>query len=169
MLGGGTGALLDAVLTQGQPGTILFVEASSAMLVKARRRVQHHPLFERVIFRHGTETSLLPGETFDVVILPFVLDVLPETALTQRFLPALLGVTAPGGCWLVTDFVPSPKVHHRLLLQTMYVFFGLVSGIEARQLPNWPHLLTRAGLVPGPQQNAVGGQVQTGVWFTKAP
>ncbi len=168
IVGGGTGGLLAEVLTQCRPARVLFLEASGKMLTKARGRVRHHPLTERVEFREGTESLLQASDAFTVVLLPFVLDVSPEPVLARQFLPPLLRATLPGGLWLVTDFIHSPRLQHRLLLQTMYFFFRLVTGLQARQLPDWPRLLTEAGLIPGAQQTAANGQVQTGVWYTKA-
>lgn len=169
LIGGGTGYLLAELLTQCQPRHVLFLEASAKMLTRARRRVQDHPLAGRVEFRHGTEADLPWGEAFGVVIVPFVLDLFPEAVLKFRFLPPLLRVTAPGGCWLVTDFVYSPRLPHQLILKTMYRFFRLVSGIEARQLPDWRRMLTEAGLSPEGQRVVAGGQVQTGWWRAYPP
>ncbi|MBC8152736.1 MAG: class I SAM-dependent methyltransferase [Bacteroidetes bacterium] len=164
LVGGGTGFLLAKLLADCQPTRILFLEASVAMLRRARCRVQHHPLVGRVEFRHGTQVSLQSGEVFGVVIVPFVLDLFPEATLRTHLLPPLLRVTAPGGHWLATDFVNSPRLYHRLVLKTMYRFFRLVSGVEARQLPDWPRLLSEAGLTSEEQAVAAGGQVQTGWW-----
>lgn len=164
LVGGGTGFLLAEVLTHCQPSRVLFLEASAKMLTRARRRVQQHPLVGRVEFRHGTEVSLPSGEVFGVVIVPFVLDLFPAATLRSNLLPPLLRATAPGGRWLVTDFIHSPSPRHRLILKTMYRFFRLVSGVEARQLPDWPRLLAEAGLTSEEQAVAAGGQVQTGWW-----
>lgn len=169
LIGGGTGFLLAELLTQCQPRHVLFLEASAKMLTRARRRVQDHPLAGRVEFRHGTESNLRSGDVFGVIIIPFVLDLFPEAMLKFRFLPPLIRATAPGGSWLVTDFVYSSCLHHRLVLKTMYRFFGLVSGIEARQLPDWRRMLAEVGLVSDKQQIMAGGQVQTGWWRVHPP
>lgn len=169
IVGGGTGSLLMEVLVHCAPKHVLFLEASAQMLARARRRVQSHPLAGcplagRVEFRHGTEADVRPGETFSVVMLPFVLDLLPENDLKQTFLPSLIRATAPGGVWLVTDFVNSPKPAHRLILKTMYLFFRLVSGIRATRLPDSYRLLTDAGLRLIDRHSVIGGQVEASYW-----
>ncbi len=164
VVGGGTGALLMSVLIECSPKHVMFLEASEQMLARARRRVQDNPMAGRVDFRHGTEADLQPGETFSVVMLPFVLDLIPETDLKQAFLPRLIRATAPGGVWLVTDFVNSPRLAHRLILKTMYLFFRLASGIRATHLPDSHRLLTEAGFQLTNRQMAVDGQVEASYW-----
>ena len=164
IVGGGTGFLLPDVLTRSKPKRILFVESSRQMLLRARRRVESHPLAGRVDFRLGTEADIRPGETFTVVMLPFVLDLSPDTILKTAFLPPLLRATAPGGLWLITDFVNSPGRLHRLILRMMYLFFRLVSGIRATRLPDTHRLLAEAGLTLLNRQLTAGGQVEASCW-----
>ncbi len=153
IVGGGTGFLLDALLADPtrRPARIVYLEASARMLQQASRRLTHpdrnaRPLIGQVTFRLGDETTLWWGEQFDIVLLPFVLDLYPEAYLREQFIPRLQAVTYPGGQWLVADFVETPSWRHRLLRWTMFRFFRGLSGIPARQLPDWPQLLTDAGM-----------------------
>ncbi len=149
IVGGGAGFLLVEVLKIFPGCRVLHLEASGAMNRQTTRRLLRHPppntIPGTVEFRTGDETTLRPGERFDLILLPFVLDLFTEDTLTTRFLPRLRAATASGGQWLVTDFVNSPVWYHRALLWVMFRFFRLVAGIEARQLPDWQRLLTDAG------------------------
>ena len=62
IVGGGTGWLLEQVLTHWQPRRVIYLEASARMLERASRRMLNHALVGMVDFRVGNETSLKPGE-----------------------------------------------------------------------------------------------------------
>ncbi len=146
IVGGGTGFLLVEVLKKFPGCRVLHLEASAAMNRRATRLLLRQLPIGSVEFRTGDETTLGPGEQFDLILLPFVLDLFSETTLTTTFLPRLRAATGAGGQWLVTDFVNSPVWYHRALLWIMFRFFRLVARIESRQLPGWQRLLAEAGL-----------------------
>lgn len=164
ILGGGTGFLLNAVLTRLRPRYVLYLEASAQMLSRAAHRTDRHPLRCCVTFRQGTQAELAPGESFDVVLLPFVLDLYTDETLRSVLLPPLLTALAPGGQLLVTDFDQPRTAPQRLILWAMYRFFRLSTGIEARRLPDWPRLLTQAGLTETEPVQLRNGQLRTGIW-----
>ncbi|WP_181304384.1 class I SAM-dependent methyltransferase [Rufibacter sp. XAAS-G3-1] len=147
VLGGGSGWVLPELLRKSAPAYVLYLEPSTNMLQKARNRFAQTSAQAEVEFRLGTEASLLPQETFHVVLTPFVLDLFtPEEALDmmQRLSLALL----PNGLWLHTDFHTSsaPPFWQKLLLWGMYRFFGLVSHISAERLPPFEALFQKIGL-----------------------
>ncbi|AKQ44681.1 hypothetical protein TH63_02035 [Rufibacter radiotolerans] len=151
VLGGGTGWLLPELFKKSNPKQVLYLEASNAMLEKARRRVRGLPESSRIEFRLGTELALLPQEKFHVIITPFVLDLFTEqevTAMVQRLSQALM----PQGQWLHTDFFLSPnlfqKAWQKPLLWAMYRFFRLVSGISGTGLSPMEEIFRQAGFVP---------------------
>lgn len=150
IVGGGTGFLLLEVLRKFPRCRVLHLEASGEMNRRATRRLLRKytsgTVPETVDFRTGNETTLGADEQFDLILLPFVLDLFTETSLKTHFLPRLQVATAPGGQWLVTDFVNSSGGHHRALLWVMFRFFRLTAGIEALHLPDWQRLLTESKL-----------------------
>ncbi len=102
----------------------------------ARQRNQHQTIVE---FRQGTDADLHPGEQFDVVITPFILDLFPEKRLTQ-LMQRLYAVLIPEGVWLFADFCPvqqKPPFWQKLLAKSMYLFFGILSDVKAKQLPDY--------------------------------
>ena len=163
IVGGGTGFLLLNILKKFPGCRVLHLEASGSMNRRATRRLLRTftsgAAPETVAFRTGDETTLSPGEQFDLILLPFVLDLFTEATLKTRFLPRLQAATAPGGQWLVTDFVNSPLWYHRTLLWTMFRFFRLTTCIEARQLPDWQRLLIEVGLCQQASTNRMNGLV----------
>lgn len=163
IVGGGTGRLLQRVLTGCHPKHVLYLEASARMVARASKRIIRAEDTGSVTFRVGDERSLTT-EQFDVILTPFVLDVFNEETLQTQFIPRLQAALKPGGLWLVTDFVNTPTAWQRALLWTMIRFFRLTTGMQAQQLADWQQLLAEAGLIRRKQQAQVGGMVSTEVW-----
>ena len=138
IIGGGTGEFLNQFITEVKPVNIDYLEASLKMLDIALRK---HQDIENIRFIHGNENSLDLG-MYDVVLTPFVLDLYSEKEL-MLMVHKIQSKLNPGAVWLVTDFYTdkdSPFMH-RALLKTMYLFFNLISGVKARQLPDYENIL----------------------------
>ncbi|OKL39828.1 class I SAM-dependent methyltransferase [Pontibacter flavimaris] len=165
VIGGGTGWLLEQLLQTGKRLDILYLDAAPAMLQRARQKYEKYrnPHTCHVTFRLGTEQSILPQEQFDVLITPFLLDLFPPQRLHQ-LMYKLASALAPGGQWLFADFWPvqqPPPWWQRLLIKGMYTFFGLMSDVQARQLPDYRAHFTALGLEQKYSQTFYGGMVQT--------
>lgn len=163
VLGGGTGSLLGPLLAR-QPGRVLFLEASGQMLARASRRMIREQLPGQVNFQRGTEQDLQPTDQFDVIILPFVLDLFTNATAREHMLPKILGALRPGGSVLITDFVRTNKYWQRALLQSMIWFFRLTAHIETRQLPDWQQVLAETRLTCIGKTPQVWGMVSTEYW-----
>ena len=164
IVGGGTGSLLEPLLTNQHPGRIVYLEASARMLTRATRRVLNRQLLGTVEFRLGDETTLQPDERFDMVITPFVLDLFTAQTLRTRLLPRLRLVLKPGGQWLVTDFVPAIGWGRKTLIQAMIWFFRLTANIEAHHLADWQPLMAEMGLTLRERSPQTGGLISAEVW-----
>jgi tRNA (cmo5U34)-methyltransferase len=133
ILGGGTGWILPEMLLRIPNAVVTYVEASNAMIEKARSRMGTS---SRITFIHATDDSLDKYFKCDLVITNFFVDQfdLPYTLdLSQRVYASL----SDTGIWLISDFVQSSRLKNRILLRTMYLFFRVLTGIPARTLPPW--------------------------------
>ena len=159
ILGGGTGWALAEVLRQRPAARVLYLEASAQMLARARR---YQPAFDQnaqVEFRLGTEQDLRPDEQFDVLITFFVLDCFPA-ALLPAALRRLSTARHPAAPWLLADFRLPRRWWQRVLLRTMYLFFRLTTGLQARTLPDLPAALAALGLRPRPVSTFFGQTIE---------
>ncbi|WP_461139957.1 class I SAM-dependent methyltransferase [Spirosoma pomorum] len=161
VVGGGTGRILEPLMQNCQPDRVVYLEKSARMLARASRRMAETALLGTVEFRLGDETALRPGERFDVVITPFLLDLFTETTLRNELLPKLDSVLAEGGYWLVTDFVRTGVWWQEMLLWTMIRFFRVTAGIETRGLADWQKLMSALGLRLRAFQPKLDGLVST--------
>lgn len=163
LIGGGSGWLLEQLLLQKPQANVTYLESSAKMLELAQKRCKQFAIpTATVSFRLGDEHSLQPDESFDVIITPFLLDLFPDDRL-QHLMSRLYTTLRPGGCWLFSDFWsvhdPAP-FWQRLLLRSMYTFFGLVSGVKATQLPDFGLHFQRLRLQEQAGAHFYGGLIQ---------
>lgn len=90
ILGGGTGEnLLEIVQRVGEKGTVYFVEASSAMIHRAKRRFRP-VLPTNIKFIHSADFSQLSNIKPDFIITQYFLDVLSDEQLEVYLLHGLI-------------------------------------------------------------------------------
>jgi tRNA (cmo5U34)-methyltransferase len=143
ILGGGTGWIIRELLLVNPTATIWYVEASSAMIERSKKKMLHFP-GSTVHFIHGTEDSIPEVATFNVVITAFFLDLFTPSSLVcviEKIKKSLV----PDAMWLATDFVNQANRWQGVMLRVMYFFFRFVCRIEAKQLPQWEKLLRHYG------------------------
>ena len=168
VIGGGSGWLLQQLVLTGRQLDILYLDAAPGMLKRAEAKYKsmHLPHSCQVTFRLGTEAALQPHEQFDVIITPFLLDLFPPQRLHQ-LMQQLAAVLAPAGKWLFADFWPVKQpipFWQKLLTWGMYAFFGAVSGVKARHLPNYGRHFQDLGFKEVATQQFYGGFVQAKVF-----
>ncbi len=163
ILGGGTGWVLTELLRRRPTASVLYLEASAAMLRRSQARLSFHlpDKQAQVEFRQGTQASVEAADgPFDAVVTFFVLDCLPALALPAA-LAHLAAVRRPGAPWLVADFAPPRTAWQRALLWVMYRFFRLTTGLAAQQLPQLRPALAAVGLQEvGTGHRFYGGAVE---------
>lgn len=173
IVGGGTGWFLEEVLKQTDPEYVLYVDLSSQMIEKSRKRIAKcsQPLAERVEFFCG-KIHDIPGQRdlFDVVVTHFYLDMFNGEELKQQ-IAALQGLLRPGGLWSLADFAYVKKglmrPVSRFLVGTMYLFFRMVAGIGSRRLEDYPALLEDSGLEQRDGVAFYGGMIRGAVFLNR--
>ena len=134
IVGGGTGWILDE-LTRIHPCglTITYVEISGRMIGKARKRNLGDN--EVSFVQSGIESFETPA-TYDVVHTAFLFDNFTVPRINQVY-AKLDRLLVPGGLWLFSDFHYEPAnspFWQGIILKTMYLFFGAIANVEAKNL-----------------------------------
>jgi tRNA (cmo5U34)-methyltransferase len=167
LIGGGSGWLLKQLRLQKPQIQVTYLESSSKMLELAQKHCKQLAIpTAAVSFRLGDEDSLQPNESFDVILTPFLLDLFPDDRL-QHLMDRLYTALHPGGLWLFSDFWPvhKPAPHwQRLMLRSMYTFFGLVSGVRATRLPDFGLHFQRLHLQEKTNTSFYSGLIQAKVY-----
>lgn len=133
--GGGTGWILGSIAELHAEGLIIdYIESSEQMMALSKKRnckgnkVNFIPI--------SIEYANLPKD-YDVIITPFLFDNFKGYAIDMVF-RKLEAALKPGGLFLYTDFVPQNQalLWQKLLLVLMYLFFRLISSVDAAQMPD---------------------------------
>ena len=160
IFGGGTGKILDPLMYQYPHAEVYYVEASLAMMSRAKGKVRSN---QNIHFIHGTEAALHNLESsVNTIITSYILDVFSPVQI-QKVLKLLTETLTEGGIWLNTDFVVSNSspLWHKLLIKTMYRFFKFTTAQENQQLPEWDHHFGKLPLNQMDQQYFVNRMVRS--------
>lgn len=133
IIGGGTGHILEEISKKYVSGLqITYVEISEKMIAFSRKRNTGN---NRVAFINKSIGDVIFHHPFDIVITPFLFDNF-SCSTAKIIFHKIHALLVPAGLWLFTDFQLSEKnnVWQKVLLKTMYLFFRLLSNIEAAHL-----------------------------------
>lgn len=134
IVGGGTGWILEEItLLQPRGLQITYVEISKKMLRRSKQRGFGK---NRVLFIHAAIQDVCLDGDYDVVITPFLFDNFSAKTLGQVF-QKINRRLKKKGLWLFTDFqYPENSVRQKVLLRSMYLFFGFLCRLETYRLPD---------------------------------
>lgn len=143
LIGGeGDGRFLNDLVVVNPNASITVIDSSERMLALAKQRVasREHASLTRIQFLHQDLQTWSPSkDTYDTIILQFVLDCFPQ-AMAESILIRWTRGLRIGGQLVYADFhTPKSKLHRlraQLWLWTMYRFFRLTTHIQAHQLPS---------------------------------
>ncbi|WP_159468079.1 class I SAM-dependent methyltransferase [Dyadobacter sp. 3J3] len=134
IVGGGTGWILEEIAKIHPTGLeIIYVESSLKMIeLSQKRSCKNNSVSFMNTPVEGYYTELL----FDIIITPFFFDLFKKDKIDMLF-SGLDKKLKEDGLWLYTDFIPTEyqtKIWQKVLLKTMYLFFGILSKVEASEL-----------------------------------
>lgn len=134
IVGGGTGWILEEISKIHATGLeIIYVESSSKMIELSKKRICKN---NTVSFIAEPVENYQTKNYFDVIITPFFFDLFKKDKIEILF-SGLNDKLKKDGFWFYTDFIPNKyqfKIWQKVLLKTMYLFFGLLSKVEASEL-----------------------------------
>jgi len=152
VIGEGDGRCLRALVRVAPAARIRCIDASAAMIARARRRLASSGAGDRVAFEHADVRDVdVPAARYDAVVTMFVLDCFSPSdvaAIAARLVRGL----RPGGRWVFADFAIPPRgwarLRARVWVRALYAFFGWSAGLSVRALPPSEAILQAAGLTP---------------------
>lgn len=172
IIGGGTGEILLDMSKSASVKDITYLEYSDKMLVAAKRRMDRlrnasEGTFE-ITFIKGSVEILDPTVKYDVVVTPFVLDVIEPDELGE-FMKAINNHIRPAGYWLFADFCKSSSnnlisYYNTFLIKSMFLFFDLTTGLKANDLPDFDAHFLDFGYTMLASKSFHRGIIQSKVW-----
>lgn len=159
IIGGGSGRILADLVTKCQPRQITYIEASSRMLRKAEKRLLRldHTLTDPIetLFCCGTEKDIPAGQSYDVLMTFFLLDIY-STKEARALALTLSTHLKASGSWLFADFCVQEnswkRYWQRAMLKVMYLFFRLTSNLQNQTLPDYERIFKDLGYFPVQQK-----------------
>ena len=143
VLGGGTGAVLDAIDRLSIPCEIDYVEPSRKMIAYAQARKLHARV--KVNFLMSTFQSHITGRKYDIIHAGFFLDLFTEQELVQT-IRLIKQQLHSSGLLLVADFRLNQGLSYvwqKLLIRVMHFFFRFAAKLESQSLqPIASHLVS---------------------------
>ena len=132
IVGGGTGKILNDIP---EGISVEYIEYSEKMLNKSKH-------FERpgIQFIHADFFRVELVGNYDYVIFPFFLDMFPANKITEAIHKTRL-LLKPSGRLIITDFQPTNRLIHKLLVQSMILFFRVSTRLELKRLEDIKEIL----------------------------
>ena len=152
IVGEGNGRFLCELLRVHPKIDIDCVDASRAMLKRARSRVERNcrESLSHVRFLHRDILDWSPSNTYDLLVTHFFLDCFERSKL-ETIVTNLARAARAGAIWLLADFTiptePFARLHATAWTRAMYAFFRVTTGITATRIVDPAPLLTRNGFV----------------------
>ena len=169
IVGEGPGRFLTECVRALPDARILCVDASRAMLERARhalRKIDSNPV--RVKFLHAALPEWQPPpRQFDLIVTHFFLYCFPAPQL-QAVIAGLAAGARPGALWLLADFcVPErglARWRARLVLALAYAFFQVATRLPARRLVAPEDYLIEQGFQLKRRKSFDGGLLHSDLW-----
>ena len=150
IIGGGTGKILTHLISHNIAHRYYYLDISNEMVKRAgeRTRKEFPSEYGRIVFHAGTVHDIPPNESFDIIITPFVLDVIPSGELftDMQRMDSLLNRE---GSWVFTDFHYPEKGMKRslskMLVGSLYFFARVICSVKNNRLPDTAEAFNRMG------------------------
>jgi len=158
ILGGGSGWILEPLCTACPDLQIDYIELSPGMINAAEKNLPNHG---HVNFIQGTENDI-PNRSYDGVITNFYLDMFDERNLS-KVIDKIKRSLTHSTRWVVTDFV-NESAWHKIMLWSMYRFFGIIARIEATHLPDWQYEMINSGFTLAEEKEFKNGFIKSNLY-----
>ncbi len=164
IIGGGSGWIINEILKVKKVREIDYVEASEAMLKKAKA-ITIRSRDVKLNFIHGDENSISSLGDYDRILACYFFDMFQQERL-DGVVSTLVSSLKPEGKLLVVDFNCSSTspFSHRLILKIMYAFFNLTCALEAKGLLDFKETAKRHGLFCESSVATAGGLIRSEVY-----
>lgn len=163
IIGGGSGEVLENAILQNLASEYYYAELSDKMIKKTKSRISRLNKSYSIAF--SNDWTDWDKESFDFIILPFVLDCYSETEL-QSLISDLVSCLSPKGKILFIDFNQEAEFGYEAhfakagFISLLYAFFNLTTGISAQKLPAFNRLFRTHGLITEKQILIKKGWIQ---------
>jgi ubiquinone/menaquinone biosynthesis C-methylase UbiE len=166
--GDGDGRFLSELVRRFPQIEVTAVDASREMLHQAAHRLPSGA-HVRLIQADALECNVedFPGSPFDLVVTHFFLDCFDEAEIAS-LLSRVNTATREHALWAVSEFaVPRrnpARLAGKLIIRTLYLAFGLLTGLRTRQLPEYRRVMRETGWILKNRREWLSGLLVSECW-----
>lgn len=136
-----------------------YVDRSAKMVALARARAGT----DCVTYHHADALTIpLPAAHYNLIVTHFFLDCLSEDE-AKSLIEKISAAAQPDARWLISEF-REPAGWARAIVQILYLFFRITTGLRTRRLIDHHALLTRAGFVLEKEEIERFGLLASELW-----
>jgi ubiquinone/menaquinone biosynthesis C-methylase UbiE len=165
MAGEGDGRFLAAFLEANPEAVVDYVDASSAMLRLARRRVTVRAEGRVRFVRADVLQATFDGRGYDAIVTHFFFDCFCDEEL-RAVGERLAAGGAAGSVWVVSEF-QTKRLAQAVLVRWLYFCFRWLTGLRTTHLPSHRQVLHALGYDMAAAEEAAGGLLVSEVWRRK--
>ena len=163
VLGDGDGRFLKRLVECARGAQVDYLDSSAAMLQRAQRNAG-----DRATYLHADAlVAELPAGTYDLIVTHFFLDCFDRPD-AERLVARIVRSARPESRWLISEFRQQANgwqaVWGWIWLRTLYLFFGVTTGLKTRQLVDHHPLLAQAGYRIEHAESARFGLLSSELW-----
>ncbi len=168
ILGDGDGRFTAEFVHGNRHSRVESVDLSSRMLDLARKRCSRStPDRADLVFRQGDARVVELTGNYDLIVTHFFLDCFGSGDL-ERIIARVSKAAQPQARWVISEFQLPPnrilRFAARLLIQAMYAFFRMTTGLNTSCLPDHIPLFTKYGFRLVDRCSSFGGLLVSELW-----
>jgi len=168
ILGDGDGRFTAEFLNHNRTALVDSVECSRWMANLAAARIVRVPNGPSRVRQVLEDASTVPlTGTYDVAVTHFFLDCFTTEEL-ERLVPRIAAHIRPGGRWIISEFqIPASGLRRhvaRIVVAVLYRAFGILTGLQTRQLPDYRRILERNRFFRTALRTGLAGILVSEVW-----
>ena len=159
VLGDGDGRFLRELLRRNSVVRADYVDLSRRMLELARQKTGD----ARVTYRLADARTLdLPRGEYDLIATHFFFDCFEPQEL-GALIARIAEAAQPGARWIVSEF-RTQNIAARLLVNALYLFFGITTGLKTRKLSDHRPIMRANGFRLVGASTSRGALVVSELW-----
>ncbi len=161
-MGGGTGNILNELLSEREELMVDFIDPSEKMVGIAEEKLKIN-FRNQVRFICGDHRNIPAKTEYDAVTSFFVIDCMKQKT-AEEFAEAITKQLKQNGMWLFADFFQTQNYLQKGILWFMYRFFRITARIAASELPDYNRIVNSIKFKEVADKKFLGGFVQSKVY-----
>jgi ubiquinone/menaquinone biosynthesis C-methylase UbiE len=165
VVGGGAGSFLPHLLKLKPELEIDFLEPSRQMVKLAKKELTTDQRRRVNFIEKPIEKAAFPVENYQAILVYFFFDLFPKSK-SKVFFKQLSRLLKKEGIWLIADFYPPKRWHHKIVVKLMFIFLRYTTCAETAHIYRYEDLFQDSSLQKKGTYNFYQGLIFSS-WYKK--